>query len=369
MRASVTSSAIIHAVLLGWGLLTFSSPTPMDLANSESLPIEIVSDTSQMVQGDKKAPKSEKPAPKPTEKPQTKPDAVNIGDAETDVESKPIPATKPKIVEAAEAPKQSEIPVTKPDPKPEIQPETKPVPTPATEIAPEAKPKQEVKPDPIMTAINNDSKPAPTPDAPKVEPTPQAEKPAEEAFKLPQNVAKPEDKPKPAPAQTATTPERKESKETPKPTKTAPTPSKEKNGIAEEAQALLNREKASGGGQKRSTDQTSLGAKTTTGAGKLSQSEMDALRGQISKFYNPPVGIEDIANPIVTIVMKLNQSGMIVGDPVIEASAGGSGVGRVLTEAARRAILRAQPFNLPADKYDGSDGWNEVRMNFDPRDL
>jgi hypothetical protein len=340
----------------------------MDLANSESLPIEIISDTTQLQKGDTKAPKAEKPAPKPTEKPQTKPDAQNIGDSEVDVESKPIPTTKPKVVESAEAPKPSDVPVAKPDPKPVVQPETKPVPVPATEIAPEAKPKQDVAPDPITAAIN-DSKPAPTPDAPKAEPTPQAEKPAEEAFKLPENVAKPEDKPKPAPAQTATTPERKDPKDTPKPTKTAPAPSKEKTGTADEVMAMLNREKASGGGAKRSTDQTSLGAKTSTGGSKLSASEIDALKGQISKVYSPPVGIEDIPNPIVTILMKLDHSGMIVGDPVVEASAGSSGVGRVLTEAARRALLRAQPFNLPAEKYDGANGWNEVRLNFDPRDL
>ncbi|UGX86144.1 cell envelope integrity protein TolA [Phyllobacterium meliloti] len=351
MRTSVTTSAIIHAVLLGWGLLTFSAPTPMDLANSESLPIEIISDTTQLQKGDTKAPKAEKSAPKPTEKPQTKPDAQNIGDSENDVESKPIPTTKPKVVESAEAPKPSEVPVTKPDPKPVVQPETKPVPVPATEIAPEAKPKQEVAPDPITSAIN-DSKPAPTPDAPKAEPTPQAEKPAEEAFKLPENVAKPEDKPKPAPAQTATTPERKDNKDTPKPTKTAPTPSKEKDGIAEKMADLLNHEKASGGGAKRSADQASLGTNKSTGGATLSKDEKQAIHDLIDGNWNKPVGAQDYPDMIVRVKFRLKKDGELEGAPEVSGSGGDPALLRTAIEGARRAVLKSLPFNLPQDKYD-----------------
>ncbi|MGN8020757.1 hypothetical protein ACTJJ7_08550 [Phyllobacterium sp. 22229] len=362
MRASVTSSAIIHAVILGWGLLTFSAPTPMELANSESLPVELISDTTQLQKGDVKAPKAEKSAPKPTEKPQTKPDAQNIGDSENDVESKPIPSTKPKVVESAEAPKPSDVPVAKPDPKPEVKPETKPVPVPATEVAPEAKPKQDVTPDPITAAIN-DSKPAPTPDAPKVEPTPQAEKPAEEAFKLPQNVAKPEDKPKPAQAQTATTPERKETKETPKPTKTAPTPSKEKNGIADQVADLLNREKASGGGAKRSTDQASLGANKATGGSKLSNSEIEQIRALIQGNWNKPVGAQDYPDMIVRVKFRLNQDGSIDGAPEVSGSGGDPTLLRTAIEGARRAVLKSLPFNLPQDKYQD---WARNDYTFHP---
>lgn len=363
MKTSVASSAIIHAVILGWGLLTFSAPKPMDLANSESLPIEIISDTSQLQKGDVKAPKAEKATPKPTKKPQTKPDAQIIGDAETDVETKPIPSTKPKVVESAEAPKQSDVPVAKPDPKPEVKPETKPVPVPATEIAPEAKPKQDVTPDPITAAIN-DSKPAPTPDAPKVEPTPQAEKPAEEAFKLPQNVAKPEDKPKPAQAQTATTPERKETKETPKPTKTAPTPSKDKSGIADQVAELLNHEKPSGGGAKRSTEQASLGATKSTGGAKLSQNEMDALRGLISKNWIKPVGAPDFPDMVVVVKFRLTKTGEIDGTPTVTGSGGDAAVLSAAKSSALRAVMRTAPYNLPQDKYAG--GWDVVELTFHP---
>jgi outer membrane biosynthesis protein TonB len=368
MRASVTTSAIIHAIVIGWGLLSFSAPTPMDMANSESMPIDIVTDTTQLQQGDKKAPKVEKPAPKPTQKPQTLPDAQNFGDSQTDADTKPTPETKPKPVEAAEAPKPSETPVAKPDPqpepKPEVKPEPKPVPVPATEVKPEPAPKQEITPDPITAAIN-DAKVQPAPEAPATPaPTPPAEKPAEEAFKLPDVVAKPEAKPTP-PAQTAKTPDRKEVQEKPKPAQTASTPSKEKDAIADEVAALLNKQPASGGGAKRSPDQASRGANKATGGSTLSQSEMDALKGAIQKCWNVPAGAEDAEGLKVTVKMKLTQAGEVEGTPEVTGS-GNSPVQRAAIESARRAVMRCAPYTLPQDKYDT---WSNVTVNFDPRDM
>ncbi len=365
MRGSITSSAIIHAALLGWGLLSFSAPTPMDMANSESMPIDIVSDVSQLQKGDKKAEKKEKPAPKPTQKPQTIPDAQNIGDSETDVETKPTTETKPKPVEAAEAPKPSETPVAKPDPlpepKPEVKPEPKPTPVPATEVKAEPEPKQEVKPDPVAEAIN-DVKPVPAPaETPKAEPSPQAEKPAEEQFKLPEKVAMPQAKPTP-PAQTAKTPDRKEAPEKPK-TQTAATPSKEKDGIADQVADLLNRQKASAGGAQRSSEQASLGANKTTGGAKLSQSEKDAIYALVNDNWNKPVGVQDYPDMVVRIKYRLTRSGELDGSIDASGSGGDPAILRTAIEGARRAVLKSLPFNLPQDKYDD---WAQNDFTFHP---
>ncbi len=351
MRGSITSSAIIHAVLLGWGLLSFSAPAPM-VADVKSMPIDIVpvESISQAQQGDKKAPKAEKPAPKPTEKPQTLPEAQNLGDSDTDVATKPTPEPKPKPIEAAEAPKPSETPVEKPEPepKPEVKPEPKPVPVPATEMKPEPAPKQEVKPDPVAEAIN------------EVKPEPAL---AEETFKLPENVAKPEVKPTP-PSQTAKTPDRKETPEKPKPTQTAAAPSKEK-GIADEVAALLNAQKPAGGGAKRSTESAALGTDKPSNGAKLSQSEIDALRGAIEKCYIVPAGAENAEDLKVTVRVKLTKEGEIDGTPEVSGP-GGSAVQRAAIESARRAVMRCAPYTLPQDKYDT---WSSVTVNFDPRDM
>ena len=60
--------------------------------------------------------------------------------------------------------------------------------------------------------------------------------------------------------------------------------SDEKEFNEDEVAALLNKEKASGGGAKRSTDEAALGGEKNNGGQKLSQSEMDALRGQLERL-------------------------------------------------------------------------------------
>ncbi len=130
--------------------------------------------------------------------------------------------------------------------------------------------------------------------------------------------------------------------------------------------ALLNKQKASGGGAKRSTDQASLGGKKNTGGSKLSQSEMDALRGAISKCWNVPAGVADAPGLVVTVKMHLNQDGSIQGSPEVTSGGGSDGVGRAAAESARRAVARCAPYNLPADKYEN---WSEVIVNFDPSEM
>jgi hypothetical protein len=42
----------------------------------------------------------------------------------------------------------------------------------------------------------------------------------------------------------------------------------------------------------------------------------------------------------------------------------------VIKDSARRAVLRSAPFkDLPAEKYDGVQGWNKLDITFDASDL
>ena len=228
--------------------------------------------------------------------------------------------------------------------KPKIAEEKpKPEPVPTTEKAPEPKPKQEVEPDPVKEAIDATS-----------------EKP--DAVKLPDTAPLPQARPKPPQAQTAKAPEQKDTDQKPA-TKTASAPKSEtKDTVLDDVAALLNKEKPSGGGAKRSTQTASLGAKKTTGD-SLSQSELDALRGQIEGCWNVPAGALDAEDLKVSIKFKLNQSGIVEGSPQIIDGGGGSTVARAAAESARRAILQCGPYNLPADKYET---WAEVIVTFRP---
>ncbi|ENS12977.1 hypothetical protein [Brucella abortus] len=355
MKAGLTSSVVLHAVAVALAVVSFSSPKAFDVQDSESFPVDIVpiESLTQIQQGDKKAPMKEKSAPVPTTRPQTVPNAENFGDQEVDTKTPPKPDAKAKPVETAEEPKAQPEPVKKPEPKPypkpEPKPEEKPTPVPANEMQAEPEPKQEVKPDPVAEAIEK-----------------QAEAPDAEALKLPDRVPAPEAKPKPPQAQTAKTNERKQPEEKKKTQSASQTSQSKNDAIADEVAALLNKQKASGGGAKRSTDQASLGGKKNTGGSKLSQSEMDALRGAISKCWNVPAGVADAPGLVVTVKMKLAEDGSIQGTPEVTSGGGAYGVARAAAESARRAVMRCAPYNLPVDKYDS---WSEVIVNFDPSEM
>jgi TonB family protein len=350
MKAGLTTSAIMHAVVLGFGLFTLSAPRAYDVADVEAFPVDIVpvQSISQTQQGDKKSPLKEKSAPIPTKKPEIVPDAKKAGDAAVDTDKPPTPVDKPKPVEAAAAPAPAPEPLPKPldDSKkePEKKVEAKPADAPATEVTPDAQPKQEVKPDPVAETIV-------------------AETPEAESAKLPDSAPTPEARPKPPEAQTAKAPDRKETDE-PKEKAANKPKSDEKEFNADEVAALLSKEKATGGGAKRSTDEASLGGKKTTTGQKLTQSEEDALRGQLEGCWSLPVGAEDSEGLRVDVKFKLDSNGKLDGLPEVETSSGN----RQFDESAVRAVQKCDRNGLQVP--DGKqEAWAEVIVHFDPSEM
>lgn len=355
MKAGLATSVALHAVLLGLGLFSLSAPSALEVADVESLPVDIIpiEEVTNIQQGEKTATVREKPAPVPTKRPDILPGAQKVGENTVDTDKPPTPEAKPKPVETASAPppapkpeprpveKPKEVAVEKPAPKPE------PVPTP--EVAAVPKPQQEVKPDPVAEQIVAEKA---------------TEAPAEEV-QLPTSAPAPEARPPTPKAQTAQTPERKVA-EKPATEASSQPASDEKDFNADEVAALLDKQKPSGGGAKRSTEQASLGGDKTTGGSKLSQSEMDALRGQVQKCWNVPAGALDGSNLRVSVKFKLDRTGTLEGAPEIISGGGASGVERAAAEAAKRAVSRCSPYNLPADKYDA---WADVIVNFDPSEM
>ena len=346
MKAGLITSVTLHAMLLGFGLVSLTAPRAFEVADVEALPVDIipVESITQVQQGDKKAPMAEKPAPVPTSKPDVVAEAQKVGDNSVDLDTPPTPVEKPRPVKAAEAPPPSPEPAPKPaeqaKPEPVKLPEPRPVPVPATEVTPEPQPKQEVKPDPAPeTAV--------------------AEAPEAESVKLPESAPSPEARPQPPQAQTAKAPDRKDAEKPAKKDASKPK-SEEKQFDADEVAALLNKDKAAGGGAKRSTEQAALGGDRTTGGSKLSQSEMDALRGQIQRCWNVPAGAMDAEDLPVSGAFRPE------GRPEIISGGGSSGVERAAAESARRAVLQCAPYNLPADKYDA---WADVIVHFDPSEM
>lgn len=334
-------------MLLGWGLFWLSPPNSFEVADIEALPVDIipVSSITQIQEGERKAPAAERAAPAPTERQDKVEDAENTGDNTVDLKSSPAEEAKPVTVEAASEPEQTKqpIPVPSPQPEAESQPAKKPEPVPATEVAALPEPQQAVVPDPVAEAISA------------------AETTKPEFETLPDKVPTPTARPKPPRAQTAKTPERKNNQDRTQTTKLAS--AKDSDFSADEVAALLNRQDPSGGGAKRGTREAALGGRSTTAGEQLSQSEMDALRGQIQRCWQIVPGMADGADVRVRVTMRLNKSGEIEGQPNVDASGGSEQTRRVLAGGARRAVLRCAPYNLPAEKYET---WADVVVNFDP---
>ena len=381
MKTGLTTSVILHAVVLGFGLFTLSAPAALP-SGAESVAVDIVpmEAMAQVLQGEKKAVMHEKPAPLPTQRPDIVPASQKVGENSVDTDKPITPEAKPKPVDTTSAPPPAPTPTEKPKPEDVPKPQEKPKPIPATEVAPEPQPKEEVKPEPVKQAEPKPTpaKPAPTPPpedkTAAIDPTPEvkpdavaeaiAKDPPTEETQLPSSAPAPEARPKPQPAQaeSAKAPDRKDAD---KPVKEASSKPKsdDKQFNADEISALLDKQKPSGGGAKRSTQQASLGGDKDQGQ-KLSQSEMGALSDQLGGCWTLPVGLEGSENFVAVVLFNLDASGKLDGRPTVEKSSGN----RQFDESAVRAVQKCNMAGLqvPPGKQDI---WAQVRVTFDPREM
>jgi colicin import membrane protein len=382
MRTGLTTSVILHTVAIAFGLFTLSSPPAMPASDAESVSVDIVpmEAMAQVLQGDKKAVVHEKPAPTPTKRPDIVPDAQKVGENSVDTEKPITPEAKPKPVDLAEAPPPAPTPVEKPKHEDVPKPKEQPKPVPATEVAPVPQPKEEVKPEPVKQAEPKPTpakEPEPAPPQDKtaaIDPQPEvkpdavaeaiAQEPPTEETQLPDSAPAPQARPKPQPAQaeSAKAPERKNADKPVKEASSRPK-SDDKQFNADEISALLDKQKPSGGGAKRSTQQASLGGDKDQGQ-KLSRSEQGALEAQLGGCWTLPAGLEGSENFIVVVRFNLDASGKLDGRPSVEKSSGN----RPFDESAVRAVQKCDVAGLqvPAGKQDI---WADVRVTFDPREM
>jgi colicin import membrane protein len=291
MRKGLTISAVVHAMVLLWSLITFAPKafqTPTD-----SVPVDVISasDFSRMVAGNRSAPKA--PAPKPV--------VDKVGETKLTDNSATKVVDKPEVVKTAE---KEAPPEAKPEPKREAERKQPPP-----------------KPDSIAEALKKEQ-------------------------------AKPE--PKKEEARVPTPPHR------PDPPK--PQPKFDAVRIA----ALLDK--------RDPQRQTSLGEfinhTPTLGSPKgsaptLSQSEIDALRAQIRRCWNPPAGAADAQNLRVDMNVKLRIDGSLAAPPAL-LERGASPYFQVFAESALRAVERCQPYSLPVAKYEV---WKDIDLGFRLDDL
>ncbi len=318
MQLGVPTSLVLHAALFAGMLINLSQPDPFDVGTVQSVPVDILSpeEFSQITRGMRTA------DPLPTEDTPS-----SVGQSEVDRgtdtggEGRQDAATAADNARAtpdtAAAP-----PPSPPEPEPVVEPAAEPEPAP---LPPEP---QAAEPEP----------------APEAEPEPQ---PVETArFSAPAPLARPDIAPQPV--------QRPEPVQQPDESQFNP----------DEIAALINRDENQGGGG--AADQTPATRGAAEGLDtRLSESEMDALRRQIARCWNPPVGAVGADDLVVRVQMDLAEDGSLRGGAQVINSSGNPAF-QAAADSALRAVRRCAPYSLPFEKYAA---WQDVIVNFDPREM
>ncbi len=295
---TLVASVALHVLVLGWGLVSFSSKA-FDLMPEESVPVDVISaDQLAKVMAGMKTGSKENPKPL----------------VEKVAEAKPVEDAVGKITEKAPV-----VTDTAPPPTPKV--EEKPVekkPDPPKPVA-EAKPKEEPKkeePKPIEKK----------PDPPKVDPIAEA-------------IKKEEKKPPKPPVQAARPPE---------PAK----PKTERAFDQSKIAALLDKRDPS----RQAVTGETLNSNAALGLAKGKAADNSATWGalfqaQVERCWKKPYGGIEAQKSEAAFAIKLKRDGTLEGMPVPEGTPATPYL-RVYQESALRAIIECQPYNLPAAYFD-----------------
>lgn len=102
---------------------------------------------------------------------------------------------------------------------------------------------------------------------------------------------------------------------------------------------------------------------------RLTISEEDMLRRQLSQCWNMPVGARDVENLIVEVLIQVNEDRTVAKAEIVDRMRYNTdGFFRAAADAAIRALRHpnCSPLAVPPDKYEQ---WKTIRFFFDPRDM
>jgi outer membrane biosynthesis protein TonB len=315
MRGPVTLSLLLHiaVILLAW--LGLPSLTDRVIETPPLIDVSLVTDLSQA------------PAMMREPLPQPKKDAEKPEPPKPKQQASLPKAAPPPPPPAPPPPPKEAVPVQK-------EPEPKPAPEPTPEPEPEKVAKPEPKPEPEpKKAAEPDVTPAPTP----------------------------RKKPKPPPvddfASVLKTVENLKRQPTPK------KPEKAEKSFDQEIEDVLKKHDS-----EEETSKPQQVSRLDPGE-KMSMSEIDALRRQIERCWNPPAGAPEAENLVVDVELVINSDGTVRQAQILDTT-------RMYRDpyyrAAAESVLRAikhpmcTPLKLPPEKYAL---WQHTKLTFDPHEL
>jgi colicin import membrane protein len=314
---TLVASIALHVLVLGWGLVTFSSKA---FVAEESLPIDIIStdQLAQMMSGQKTG-KKEEPKPKVEKIAEAKPEEDAVG----------------KVTEKKELIKTNSTP--EPPPKPVEKPvEKKPEPPkPVAEAKPKEEPKQEPKP--------QEKKPDPAKEDPIAE--------------LQKKLDTKKPPPKPVEQKVAAV----QPQQQPKPKERSFDPAQIARDLDKRA---ATRHELTGTALNASA---SLGSTSGTAANNIATWQ-GAFQGAVKRCFTPTYNGQDANLYEADIDIPMRVDGSLASEPVIVAVRGPSrSIAQAVAESAKRAIVQCQVYSfLPKQQYDT---WKTIPMRFGLKDM
>jgi outer membrane biosynthesis protein TonB len=305
---TLVASAVLHVLVIGWGLISFSARSLE--VTPESLPVDIISSDqlAKMTAGIKNG---EKDKPKPL--------------VEKVAEAKPVDEAIGKID------KRDVVTSTSPQPPP--QPVEKPV---------------EKKPEPPKPVAE---KPKDEPKQAEKKPEPPKEDPIAEALKT--DEAK---KPKPKQEAKAAPPQ-------------PPKPKQERSFDQSKIAALLDKRDPTRQSITGAVLNSSASLGTRTGNSEaIVATWKGAFVAAVRRCFNFPYNGQDADQFEADIDIQMRPDGTVAADPVVVAVRGPSrSIGTAMAESAKRAIIQCQAYAfLPKQQYDT---WKYIPMTFGLKDM
>ncbi len=97
-----------------------------------------------------------------------------------------------------------------------------------------------------------------------------------------------------------------------------------------------------------------------------SDSPAAEMRRAVTTYFNVSPDLLEGGKVLITVRVKLDRAGAIVGSPEVTAKGGSTAQQKGLSAAALRAVVRASPFTmLPKVNYES---WKEVVLRFSSGD-
>ncbi|VIO80236.1 hypothetical protein CI41S_71810 [Bradyrhizobium ivorense] len=289
---TLAASIVLHVLVIGWGLVSFSTKAFV-MPEEDTVAVDVISsDQLSRAMAGQKDGKKENPKPLVEKVAEAKPadDAVGkIDDKKPPVVTDTAPAPTPKV----EKPEDK-----KPDPPKKVENKPKEEPKPV-----EKKP-DPVKPDPIAEAIKKEEKKPPKPVAQAAKPPPE-QKPKDRVF--------------------------------------------DKSKIAE----LLDKRDPTRASMTGDTLNANAALGTSKGKAADNSATWGAMfRQQVEVCWkNKPYGGLDAQRPEVAIDIRLKRDGGLEGMPVLDGTPS-TPYARAYAESAMRAIIQCQPYRLPAAFFE-----------------